>query len=180
MLPALRERLETCSSLPSLPAVALQVLRLCQRDNLDLAQNAKVITNDPALSAKMLRLVSSPTYGLGQQVRTVSHALELLGVNAVRTLALSFSLVSDLRKTRHAGINLSAYWKRSVLSAVAARELAVGAGMAQVKEEAFLAGLLQDIGELALARVTPDKYAPLCARAGDDHVVLQVLETSEL
>jgi diguanylate cyclase (GGDEF)-like protein len=180
MLPALRERLEKCSGLPSLPAVALQVLRLCQSDNLDLAQIAKVITNDPALSAKMLRLVNSPTYGLRQQVRTVSHALALLGVNAVRTLALSFSLANDLRRTRHAGINLNAYWKRSVLSAVAARELAVAVGMVQVKEEAFLAGLLQDIGELALSRVTPDRYAPLCARAGDDHVLLQVFEKSEL
>jgi diguanylate cyclase (GGDEF)-like protein len=160
--------------------VALQVLRLCQSENLDLAQIAKVITNDPALSAKMLRLVNSPSYGLRQQVRTVSHALALLGVNAVRTLALSFSLSNDLRRTRHAGVDLNAYWKRSVLSAVAAREVAVAIGMNQTKEEAFLAGLLQDIGQLALARVAPDLYGPLCAKAGGNHAALQRLERIEL
>ena len=180
MQPGIRERLEKCSSLPSLPAVAVQVLRLCQSEDLDLGQIAKVITNDPALSAKMLRLVNSPTYGLRQQVRTVSHALALLGVNAVRTLALSFSLANDLRRSRHPGIDLNIYWKRSALSAVAARELAAVVGMGGSKEEAFLAGLLQDIGRLALARVAPEVYAPLSERAGGDHVVLEMLERGEL
>jgi diguanylate cyclase (GGDEF)-like protein len=156
------------------------VLRLCQSDNLDLAQIAKVITNDPALSAKMLRLVNSPTYGLRQQVTTVAHALALLGVNAVRTLALSFSLARDMRKTRDAGIDLNAYWKRSVLSAVAAREVAVEAGLKAVKEEAFLAALLQDIGRLALARVMPAQYVPLCATAPDDHLKLAELERRDM
>jgi diguanylate cyclase (GGDEF)-like protein len=180
MQPAIRERLEKCPSLPSLPAVALEVLRLCQGEDLDLAKIAKVITNDPALSAKMLRLVNSPSYGLRQQVRTVVHALALLGVNAVRTLALSFSLSSDLKRTRQPGIDLNLYWKRSVLSAVAARELASVAGLGPVKEEAFLAALLQDIGRLALARVAPDIYGPLSDKAGTDHVALEMLERGEL
>jgi diguanylate cyclase (GGDEF)-like protein len=180
MQPEIRERLEKCSNLPSLPAVALQVLRLCQSEDLDLGQIAKVITNDPALSAKMLRLVNSPTYGLRQQVRTISHALALLGVNAVRTLALSFSLAADMRGKSQPGIDLKMYWKRSVLSAVAARELAPVAGLTAVKEEAFLAALLQDIGRLALARVAPAIYTPLSERAGGDHVVLEMLERGEL
>jgi diguanylate cyclase (GGDEF)-like protein len=180
MQPAIRERLEKCSNLPSLPAVALQVLKLCQGEDLDLGQIAKVITNDPALSAKMLRLVNSPSYGLRQQVKTISHALALLGVNAVRTLALSFSLASDLRRKSQPGIDLTMYWKRSALSAVAARELAAATKMGAIKEEAFLAALLQDIGRLALARVAPDLYAPLSQRAGGDHVVLEMLERGEL
>jgi diguanylate cyclase (GGDEF)-like protein len=155
-------------------------LRLCQSEDLDLGQIAKVITNDPALSAKMLRLVNSPSYGLRQQVRTIPHALALLGVNAVRTLALSFSLAADMRGKSQPGIDLKAYWRRSVVSAVAARELAVASGLAPVKEEAFLAALLQDIGRLALARVAPDIYGPLSERAGGDHVVLEMLERGEL
>ncbi len=180
MQPAIRERLEKCSNLPSLPAVALQVLKLCQGEDLDLGQIAKVITNDPALSAKMLRLVNSPSYGLRQQVKTISHALALLGVNAVRTLALSFSLASDLRRKTQPGLDLTAYWKRSALSAVAGRELAAANKMGAIKEEAFLAALLQDIGRLALARVAPDLYGPLSERAGGDHVVLEMLERGEL
>ena len=123
MDPDLQKRLERCSTLPTLPAIAIRVLQLCQSDDLDLSQIAATIGKDPALSAKVLRLVNSPVFGLRNEVRTVPHALALLGLNAVRTLALSFSLVRDLRKAQQVG--LQAYWKRSIIAGVAARELAV-------------------------------------------------------
>ncbi len=172
---SLREKLERCSTLPTLPAVAIRVLQLCQSDDLDLAQIAATIGKDPALSAKVLRLVNSPVFALRNEVRTVPHALALLGLNAVRTLALSFSLVRDLRKSQQAGLNV--YWKRSIISAVAARELAVTLRFA-APDEAFLAALLQDIGVLALGRVMGREYESVATTAGDDHVRLAELEQS--
>ena len=171
--PALQEKLERCSTLPTLPAVAIRVLQLCQSDDLDLAQIAATISKDPALSAKVLRLVNSPVFGLRNDVRTVPHALALLGLNAVRTLALSFSLVRDLRASQQAG--LAAYWKRSIISAVAARELAVAARFS-APDEAFLGALLQDIGVLALGRVAGREYESVAAAAGSDHLRLAELE----
>ena len=156
-----------------MPAVAVRVLNLCQSEDLDLKQIADAICQDPALSAKVLRLVNSPAFGLRQEVRTVPHALALLGLNAVRTLALSFSLVRDLRKGQQSG--LQAYWKRSIISAVAARELA-NALRFPAPDEAFLAALLQDIGILALGRVAGREYEEVAARAGDDHERLAALE----
>jgi diguanylate cyclase (GGDEF)-like protein len=169
----LKARLERCSTLPTLPAVAVRVLNLCQSEDLDLKQIADAICQDPALSAKVLRLVNSPAFGLRQEVRTVPHALALLGLNAVRTLALSFSLVRDLRKGQQNG--LKAYWRRSIVSAVAARELAIAVKF-PAPDEAFLAALLQDIGVLALGRVAGREYEELAARAGDDHGKLATLE----
>jgi diguanylate cyclase (GGDEF)-like protein len=171
--PDLQARLELCSTLPTLPAVAVRVLQLCQSDDLDLKQIANTISQDPALSAKVLRLVNSPVFALRQEVRTVPHALALLGVNAVRTLALSFSLVRDLRKGQQAG--LQTYWKRSIVSGVAARELAVALRF-PAPDEAFLAALLQDIGILALGRVAGKDYEKIAVRAGDDHLALARLE----
>jgi len=159
--------------LPTLPAVAIRVLQLCQSDDLDLSQIAATIGQDPALSAKVLRLVNSAVFGLRNEVRTVPHALALLGLNAVRTLALSFSLVRDLRKSQQTG--LSAYWKRSIISAVAARELAVALKFS-APDEAFLAALLQDIGVLALGRVAGRDYEAVAAKAGDDHDELADVE----
>jgi len=169
----LRARLERCSILPTMPAVAIRVLNLCQSEDLDLKQIADAICQDPALSAKVLRLVNSPAFGLRQEVRTVQHALALLGLNAVRTLALSFSLVRDLRKGQQAG--LQTYWKRSIIAAVAARELA-NALRFPAPDEAFLAALLQDIGILALGRVAGREYEEVAAQAGDDHERLAALE----
>ena len=172
--PALRDRLELCGTLPSLPAVAIRILKLCQREDLvDLKQIADAISQDPALSAKIIRLVNSPSFGLRQEIRTVPHALTLLGLNAVRTLALSFSLVRDLRKGAKSG--LDSYWKRSLVSAVAAREVARGLRM-PTAEEAFFAALLQDIGILAMARVFGADYDAEVAAAGKDHARLVARE----
>jgi two-component system, cell cycle response regulator len=163
---ALKSRLERCSTLPTLPAVAIKVLDLCQRDDLDLAEIAKVIANDPALAAKMLKTVNSPAFALRQEVRTLSHAVALLGVNSVRTLVLSFSLLRDVRRGQRAALNT--YWKRSVLSGVAAREVAAALRF-PFKEEAFLAALLQDIGMLALRQLGDPIYNDLVEAAGYDH-----------
>jgi len=166
-------RLERCSNLPTLPAIAVRVLQLCQSDNLDIGQIAETLAKDPALSAKVLRLVNSPAFGLRQEVRTVPHALALLGLNAIRTLALSFSLVRDLKKSQSAG--LDAYWKRSIISAVAAREIATHLRFS-APDEAFLGALLQDIGILALGRVAGRHYEKVANQAGDNHVHLAKLE----
>jgi len=175
-LPAeLQQRLERCTTLPSVPAIAVRVLQLCQSEDLDLRQVAEVLGRDPALTAKVLRMVNSPALGLRQTVSTLPHAIALLGLNSVRTLALSFSLVRDLRKGRDSG--LERYWKRSLASAVAARELAVALRF-PAPDEAFLAALLQDIGVLAMGRVLGGDYGVVAERASDDHARLGEIERS--
>ena len=142
-----------------------------------MAEVADTIGKDPALSAKVLRLVNSPAFGLRNQARTVGHALALLGLNAVRTLALSFSLVRDLRKSQSAGLEV--YWKRSIISAVAGRELALALRFS-TPDEAFLGALLQDIGMLALGRIGRRDYEKLAAEAGNDHARLAARELAAL
>jgi diguanylate cyclase (GGDEF)-like protein len=167
-----REKLARCADLPSMPAVALQILDRCQQEDPDITEIAKLIGSDPALSAKILRLTNSPMYGLKCQVRTVSHAICLLGLSAVRPLALSFSLVKNLQHGDKQ--TLSWFWKRSLLSAVAARELATATNY-RLSEEAFLGGLLQDIGLLALLQMAGKDYADLL-RPGIGHDELSVKE----
>lgn len=168
MSAGIREKLAKCADLPSMPAVAIQILDLCQRDEPDMGEISKLIGSDPALSAKILRLTNSPMYGLKCQVRTVSHAICLLGLSAVRPLALSFSLVKGLQaRDRKA---LTWFWKRSLLSAVAARELSLAVGY-RFAEEAFMGALLQDIGILALGQLASPEYDAL-AKAGTPHAAL--------
>ena len=165
---SVRDKLARCADLPSMPAVAIQILELCQRDEPDMGEIAKLIGSDPALSAKILRLTNSPMYGLKCEVRTVSHAICLLGLSAVRPLALSFSLVKGLQSRDKKA--LTWFWKRSLLSAVAARELATSTHY-RLGEEAFLGALLQDIGILALRQLGSSDYLTL-ARPGIRHEAL--------
>ncbi|MES1206059.1 MAG: HDOD domain-containing protein, partial [Pseudomonadota bacterium] len=171
----LRQKLETCKSLPSLPAVAVHVLRLCQRENFDIADVARAIGSDAPLSSKVLALINSPLFAVRQEVRTVSHALVLLGVNAVRTIALSFAVVGDMRSRERAGFDNRTYWKRAVYAAAAAQELARMSGLKH-PEEAFLSALLQDIGEMALMQAASDVYQSMAADASGDHDKLVALE----
>jgi diguanylate cyclase (GGDEF)-like protein len=169
----LQDRLERCRTLPTLPALALKVLELCEKEDLNLDGIASVIGNDPALAAKLLRMANSPVSGLKRPARTVSHALALLGVNTVRTLALSFSLAADMKKPGQ-GVQ-QGVWKRSILAAISAREIA-RVVESRLAEEAFLAALLQDIGALALAQIEPKICAANWERSKGDHTRLADLE----
>lgn len=155
------QKIRQCPTLPTLPAIALQVLELTQKKDVDIAEIAKAISKDSALSSKILKTVNSSFYGRSQTISTISHALVILGLNAVKTLVLGFSLVSNLSKSKPKGFNHLTYWRRSIYSATAARVLAGRMHVVQ-GEECFLAALLMDIGMLVLDQVVGEPYGQLC------------------
>ncbi|MEE2840751.1 MAG: HDOD domain-containing protein [Acidobacteriota bacterium] len=173
------ENPKACTTLPTLPGVAIQILDLCQREEPDLPKMAQVIGQDPALSVRLLKIVNSPYFAVPRQVAKLDHAVALLGVDAVRTLALTFSIVKSLRRDSTEGADLSRFWRRSPISGVAARQLGQWATLPD-PEALFLAALLQDIGTLALRTAFSRKYPPLLARSQDDHRALIALEQAEL
>jgi diguanylate cyclase (GGDEF)-like protein len=171
-------RIRQCPSLPSLPTIAMQVLDLAQKPDVDIAEIARIISRDPALSSKILRTVNSSFYARSQNVSTISHALVILGLQSVKTLVLGFSLVTNLTKQKGKGFQHLSYWKRSVHAATAARTIASKLGIVQ-QEEAFLAALLMDIGMLVLDQVLGEAYGELNAKA-TSHADLAPLELQAL
>jgi diguanylate cyclase (GGDEF)-like protein len=173
----LQLQLKACRTLPSVPAVVLQVLDLCQDESASIGQVAKALARDPALSGKVLKVANSPWYGVRSQVTTLERAITILGINATLSLALSFSLVHGLRKSR-SSFDHQAYWLRSVTCAAASR--AVGEQLnAANHEELFLGGLLQDIGILVLNEAVPDSYSTIVTASKGDHELLTELERQE-
>src|SRR5215211_2449179 len=162
------ERIRQCPNLPSLPAIAMQVLELAQKPEVDIAEIARIICKDPAMSGKILRTVNSSFYGRSQHVSAISHALVILGLQSVKTLVLGFSLVTNLTKNKSKGFKHITYWKRSIYSATAARAIAAKINIVQ-QEEAFLAALLQDIGMLVLDQVMPDEYGEINSKVQSHH-----------
>src|ERR1700760_4667349 len=171
-------RIRQCSNLPSLPAIAIQVLELAQKADVDIAEIARTISKAPALSTKILRTVNSSFYARSQNVSTISHALVILGLQSVKTLVLGFSLVTNLMKGKEKGFKHIDYWRRSIYSATAARTIAIRINLVQ-QEEAFLATLLKDIGMLVLDQVLGDEYGDICSRA-TTHEDLVAIEQQEL
>src|SRR3984957_1808098 len=131
-------KVQQCPSLPSLPSIAVQILDLAGKPNVDIAEIAKIISKDPALSGKILRTVNSSFYGRSQHVGTISHALVILGLQSVKTLVLGFSLVTNVSKNKGKGFKHLTYWRRSIYAPTAARTIASKMKLVQ-QEEAFLA-----------------------------------------
>lgn len=160
----LLDRIRECPTLPSLPGVAIKILELTQSPEFDLADVARVLSKDPALSSKILRTVNSSFYGNGHTVGTMSQALVLLGTQAVRTLVIGFSLGGGIIQTKTTAFDRSVYWRRAIYAATAARMICERLRLAQT-ETCFLAALLMDIGMLALDQVLGAEYGAVTARA---------------
>ncbi|MDR1727490.1 MAG: GGDEF domain-containing protein [Acidobacteriota bacterium] len=175
----LRKRLQSCRTLPSVPAVVVQVLDLVQNpDDIGTADLAKVVARDPALVAKILKVANSAWCGITREVKTLEQAVILLGLSGTMSLALSFSLVRSVKPGAGVGFDHQQYWRRAIISAAAS----VAAGMALKtahREELFLTGLLQDIGMLVLNEAVPE-YGRMAASALNDHMALVEIERREL
>ena len=161
------EEVVACPGLPSLPAIAVQVLDLTDNPDVELDEIARVVGSDQALAGRILRTVNSSYYGLVKPCPSISRAMAYLGLNTVKALTLGFSLI-DMARQSEGGFDLVSYWRRCVHSAVAARRIGRFTATCD-PEEAFLAGLMQDVGMLALQAAMPDLYAEVIRRTGRDH-----------
>ena len=159
----------SCSNLPTVPGVALEVLRLSRDEDADLRQIAKVIERDVALSGRLLKVVNSSFYGLRRKVSTISQAVVMLGLASVKTLALGFSLADGISGKGLTAMDLPFFWRRSLYFAVAARTFAERR-IPVLREEAFVAGLLADIGTLAMGEAFGGAYRTFCLSSEQTHV----------
>ena len=150
-------RIWSSPHLPSLPAAAAKLLTVCSDPEVDLGEVARLIRTDPAISAKLLKAANSSYFGFRSQITGVERAVPLLGAATVRSLALSFSLCEEAVADGPLGEHYRDYWRQSVVQAAAAEvfgeRLCAGTGT-----DTFLAGLLCDLGRLALLRAAPAEY----------------------
>jgi diguanylate cyclase (GGDEF)-like protein len=164
--------------LPSLPAVALEVLRICQDPESDIGDLAEWLSRDPILASKVLQMANSAYYNRGNEVTSLNRASVMLGLRALKVLALGFTLVQDLpSRGEEGGFDLQVFWHRSLVTAVAGRSIAEAIRSTKA-EEAFLCGLLSQVGKLALAKSAPERYC--VAVAGGDGWPSEELEQEVL
>ncbi|MBX3405521.1 MAG: GGDEF domain-containing protein [Phycisphaeraceae bacterium] len=168
MNPDVLEKVLVCRDLPSLPAVASRVVELTQKDQVSFKELAETIQNDQALAAKILRTVNSSLFGLRKRCSSINQAIVMLGLSAVKSLALGFSLVGAIKDSAGESFDMAEYWRRALYTGVAAKNIAALAGVPN-QEECFLGGLLQDVGMVALHKALGRPYLAAIAEAGGDH-----------
>lgn len=166
------DRVLACPTLPSLPAVAVEVLALTRSPSVSLTDISRVVQNDPGIAAKILKTVNSSFYGLQQPCSRLDRAMSYLGLQAVKSLVLGFSLVdATSRVGKGPNTDLKRHWRRTIFAAAAARQIAQMTRVADA-DECFTATLFQDIGVLACVAALGDEYASTLATAPDDHDLL--------
>ncbi len=165
-------------SLYSLPAVALEVVQLTRSPSVDATTLTKCLQRDPALVGKVLKAVNSSLYGLAQPVANLQQGLALLGSRPLQLLVLGFCLPPDLLNTPDAKA-LTRFWHLALVRAVAAREIA-RRWYRVPADEPFLAGLLQDLGMLALLKELGSPYAHFLENADAEEMDVEEAELTAL
>ena len=165
MTGSLLTKLKSCSRLPSPPGTALHLLELCQSDDVSITELASTLAADPALSLRLLKYANSAMVGCSREITNVKEAVTLLGLRAVRLMALSFSLVTTNDPRACKGFDYARFWAHSVACAVSARFL-TGELQCPTPEEAFATGLLSHIGKLVFAVGIPGVYPEVLQVAG--------------
>ena len=165
--------------LPTLPGIALKILEAVQKERPDLKEIGEILATDPPLSAEVLRLINSSLYALPRKVTSVFHAVNMLGLNTVKNLALSFALIKQTRGKEDEQFDYPQFWKSSLTAAVSARLIAQEVAP-KVSEDAFFIGLLHDMGMLTLARCMPDQYGLIVGETARDACPRQDAESQIL
>ena len=150
--------------LNSLPEIVMRLNQIIDDPGHSAADLGHLIELDPALSARLLRIVNSPLYALNRRVDSVSRAVAIVGEGDVRNLAIATSVASVFTNVKSKILDVDMFWRHSVYSAVVARLIAEQQHLGH-RESYFLAGLLHDIGSLLIHNKLPEMAREALLRA---------------
>ena len=160
--------IQEISHIATLPEVTMRIVRLVEDPDSTAKDLNQVISNDPALGARILKVVNSAFYGLPGQIGSINRAIVLLGLNAVKNIAIAASLAKLFRGGRIcASFDARELWTHSIAVASATRLLAQKIGLG-LPDEAFLAGLIHDLGIMVEIQADRPKFVQVMDKLDAD------------
>lgn len=176
----LRRVVDRIQGLPTLPSMLSSINRLMVNPRTSAKEIAQLISSDPSITSKVLRVVNSSFYGFPNRISTVTHAIVILGFNTIRSIVLSTSIFDALKKGPRAdGFDRAAFWRHSIAAGACSRVIARKLGYTSL-EEFFIAGLLHDVGKIALDSYLPEDFAKVTARVRAADITMLEAETEVL
>lgn len=160
---SLNEVVERLHTIPTLPEVVNRLIKLVNDPNADAHLVGDLVSRDPGIAAKMLRMVNSVYYGLKEPIHDLEHAVTVLGFKTLRSLAMSVSVINAFQQ-QSACFSMKAYWTHSVVAGGLAR-LVSQRCRHRDPELTFTVGLLRHIGRLVLVENAPDETRAIIAVA---------------
>ena len=157
------ETIKRSATIPSIPMVATRCYEMTPDPNCDYNKLVELLSTDPGIAAGILRLANSPLFGVTRAVGSLKHEITLLGVKRIRDLVLSRYLVQKTEDVGCGTIDFNYFWRLSLTTAILSSKFAASLAPHQ-RDEAFMGGLLADLGVLVLARALPKQYEPIALR----------------
>ncbi len=166
------------SEIATLPEITVRIIDIVEDPKSTAHDLHEVIKNDPALSAKILKVVNSAFYGLPGQIANMDRAIVLLGLSAVKNIAIAASISRLFKGDKpHPHFSAKDLWRHSVGVAVAARKLAILSGNRVGSEDLFVGGLMHDLGILIERQAFGDKLLEVIEKCVDSQRDFCSIET---
>jgi putative nucleotidyltransferase with HDIG domain len=164
--------------LPSLPSLYFRILRAMESPDASIEEVGEIIAQDPAMTAKILQVVNSAYFGLARRISNITEAVQLLGTQKVRSMALSTQVFSCFDQARMKSFPLSRVWNHSIAASQIAQKICRMERVDKATaEEAQLACMLHDVGKVVLASGDPDRYQEAVNLAAKRQVPMIEVET---
>lgn len=156
----------------TLPTVAMRILEIIEKDNVNTNDIARIIESDPSLTLKLLRVANSPLYASRAEVNSISQAILTLGLNRLTNIVLGVSIFSKfiMSSKSNVGELIEKFWWHASSTGIVAKVLANYINK-NFKEKEFIGGLIHDIGKLSLMQYDPDKYKEVIRIVNFDRVM---------
>lgn len=178
-MPSAQELVQSCTSIFTLPEIYFRVREVVDDTNSTMEDLAETLKLDPAISARLLRIVNSPIYGFPKQIDTISRAVSLLGTQAIIDLVTATTVGKTFAGVPIQLMDVSKFWHRSVLCALLAGKIAKSCGI-QDSERFFVEGLLRDLGHYVLYQYAPERAQSALIEAGYLDASLAEVEQSNI
>ena len=168
----LRATIEEITDLPTLPVVVAKISSQISNPSTNAADIGKLIEQDQSLTSKVLRLVNSAYYGFPKQIKSIQHAVVILGFSKVKTIIITASVFDAFKGRKSNGLNLQRFWQHSLGTAIASKAVAEAIGVGHAAEDAFIGGLLHDLGKVIMDQYQPAVYQPIVNYAKEKGILL--------
>ena len=167
----LRKLVESMDRLPSIPTLYTEILDALRDPEVSLEAIGEIVGKDPAMTAKILKLVNSAFFGLRRQIASSTQAANFLGLDTIRSLVLSINAFSQFESVDYEKFSIAALWTHSLDTAALAKQIAQAEQAdRKLADESFVAGLLHDTGKMVLAANFPDRFKECLALMQKDDV----------